>query len=50
MASEQAFSSQNKHLSGQIKFGHTKLLYVIKNFIIEFAKNNEMSEQLLVLL
>ena len=41
MASHQTFSDQNKHLSGQIKFGHTNLLYNINGNFIEFAKDNK---------
>ena len=42
-ASHQTFSSQKKHLSGQIKFGQTNSLYVINGNFIEYAKNNECS-------
>ena len=37
-AYHQTFSSQNKHLSSQIKFGQTTLLYIINGEVIEFAK------------
>ena len=38
-ASHQSFSSQNNHLSGQIKFDQTNLLYIINGNVIEFAKD-----------
>ena len=44
MASHQTFSSQIKHLSGQIKFSQTNLLYIINGEVFEFAKDNECLE------
>ena len=41
MASHQAFPTQIKHLSGQIKFGQTNFIYIINGEIIELAKDNE---------
>ena len=41
MASHQTFSGQIKHLSGQIIFGQTNLLYIINGEVIEFAKDNK---------
>ena len=41
MASQQTFSGQIKHMSGQIKFGHTNFLYIINGNFMEFAKDNE---------
>ena len=49
-ASHQTFSRQNQHLSGQIKFGQTNSLYVINGNFIEFAKNNECSNNIWSLL
>ena len=43
-ASHQTFSRQNKHLSGQIKFGQTNSLYVVNGNFIEFAKNNKCQD------
>ena len=40
MATHQTFSGRNKHLSGQIKFGQTYLLYIINGNFIEFVKDN----------
>ena len=39
----QDISGQNKHMSSQIKFGQTNLLYIINGNFIEFVKNNECS-------
>ena len=39
MASHRTFSSQNKHVSGQIKFGQTNLPYIINGNFIEFVNN-----------
>ena len=41
MASHQPFSGQIKHLSDQIKFGQTNLLYSVNVEVIEFARDNE---------
>ena len=41
MASHQTFSSQIKHMSGQIKFGPTNFLYIINQNFMEFAKENK---------
>ena len=41
MASHRAFSGQIDHLSGQIKFGQTNLLYIINGEVIEFTKEND---------
>ena len=41
MASHRTFSGQVDHLSGQIKFGQTNLLYIINGEVIEFTKENE---------
>ena len=41
MASHRTFSSQIDHLSGQIKFGQTNLIYIINGEVIEFTKENE---------
>ena len=41
MDSHQIFSGQIKHLSSQIKFGQTNLLYIINGEVIEFAKDNK---------
>ena len=43
-ASHQTFSGQIKHLSGQIKFGQTNLLYIINGHFIEFAEVTECLE------
>ena len=40
-ASYQAFSGQTKHLSSQIKFDPTNLLYVINGEVIKFTKDNK---------
>ena len=39
-ASHRTFSGQNKHMSGQIKFGWTNLLYIINGNFIEFVEKN----------
>ena len=44
MASHQTFSSQTKHLSGQIKFDQTNLLYIINGEVIKFAKDNNCTD------
>ena len=41
MGSHQTFSRQIKHISGQIKFGQTNLLYIINENFVEFVKENE---------
>ena len=41
MASHRTFSSQNKHMSSQIKFSQTNLLYIINGNFIGFVENNE---------
>ena len=46
MAWHQTFSSQIKYLSGQIKFGQTKLLYIINGEVIEFAEDNECPDNI----
>ena len=43
-ASHRSFSGQNNHLSGQIKFGQTNLLYIINGEVIEFVKDNDCPE------
>ena len=45
MASHRTFSSQTKHMSGQIKVGQTNLLFNINENFIEFVKNNECPEK-----
>ena len=37
----QIFSSQNKRLRGQTKFGQANLLYIINENLVEFAEDNE---------
>ena len=46
MASHQIFSKQNEHLSGQVRFGQTNLLYVVNENFITFAKRNKCPEVL----
>ena len=45
MASHKTFSSQNKHMPGQIKFGQTNLLYIINGNFIEFVENNKCPDK-----
>ena len=42
MASHRTFSGQNKHMSGQIKFGQTNLLYIINENFTELIENNDV--------
>ena len=37
MVSYRTFSSQIKHMSGQVKFGQTNFLYIINGNFMEFA-------------
>ena len=39
MASHQTYYGQIKHLSSQIKFGRTNLLYIINGEVIEYSKD-----------
>ena len=45
MASHSTFSGQNKHMSSQIKFGQTNLLYIINGNFIELVENNECPDK-----
>ena len=45
VASYRTFSSQNKHMSGQIKFGQTNLLYIISGNFIELVEKNECADK-----
>ena len=44
MASHRTFSGHNKHMSGQIKFGQTNLLYTTNQNVTELVENNECLE------
>ena len=50
MASHRAFSGQIDHLSGQIKFGQTNLLYIISGKFTELTKEKMMSRKFSVLI
>ena len=41
VASYRTFYGQKRHMSGQIKFGQTNLLYIVNGNFIEFVENNE---------
>ena len=41
IASHQTFSSQIKHMFGQIKFGQTNFLNISNGNFMEYAKENE---------
>ena len=49
-ASHQTFSNQFKHLTGQAKFGHSNILYIIKGKVIEFLIEKPMSGQFSILI
>ena len=50
MASHRTFSDQNKHMSSQINFVQTNLLYIINGNFIEFVERNECPDNLVLII
>ena len=50
MASHQTFSGKLWHLTGQTKFDHTSLLYIINGEINESIIGKQISRQFLILI